>query len=100
MRYPLYGELAWDSLLRQGLCVIYNAEGGAIMAQKTEDGKRFPMSFRTTAALRDKIGDAAAVSGRSVAQELEFRLEASFHSDERIGDLQDRIRELDALACN
>jgi hypothetical protein len=68
------------------------------MSQKTEDGKRFPMSFRTTAALRDKIGDAAAVSGRSVAQELEFRLEASFHSDERIGDLQDRIRELETSA--
>lgn len=43
-----------------------------------ENGKRYPLNMRTTAALRQKIEDAAKASGRSMAQEVEYRLEMSF----------------------
>jgi alkanesulfonate monooxygenase SsuD/methylene tetrahydromethanopterin reductase-like flavin-dependent oxidoreductase (luciferase family) len=45
---------------------------------KTPDPKRFPLSLRTTKQLREKLEAAAAESGRSLAQEIELRLEMSF----------------------
>lgn len=42
------------------------------------EGHRHPISFRTTADLREKMEKAASVAGRSLTQEIEFRLEASF----------------------
>lgn len=48
-------------------------------------GKRFPMNTRTTAQTRRLIVRAARKSGRSLAQELEWRLEQSF--------LQERLFE-------
>jgi hypothetical protein len=51
---------------------------------KAEDEvKRHPIGVRTTKALKEKIEDAAAGSGRSVAQEVEARLEQSFRPVER-----------------
>ena len=47
------------------------------------EGKRVPMSVRTTTALRARIDHAAIMSGRSLAQEVEFRLEMSFHDQDR-----------------
>lgn len=47
------------------------------------EGKRVPMSIRTTTALRGRIDHAALMSGRSLAQEVEFRLELSFHDQDR-----------------
>jgi TraY domain len=41
-------------------------------------GKRHPLNMRTTAETRDKLEAAAASSGRSLAQEVEYRLDASF----------------------
>ena len=41
-------------------------------------GKRYPLNMRTTKATRDRLEKAAAESGRSMAQEVEFRLECSF----------------------
>lgn len=41
-------------------------------------GKRHPLNMRTTAELRAKLGWAATQSGRSLAQEVEYRLERSF----------------------
>jgi adenine/guanine phosphoribosyltransferase-like PRPP-binding protein len=38
--------------------------------------------MRTTKELRDKIEAAATVSGRSLVQEVEFRLEQSFQMDD------------------
>src|SRR5262249_42461893 len=45
-------------------------------------GKRYPLNMRTTKELRDKIGWAATVSGRSLVQEVESRLERSFQEEE------------------
>jgi hypothetical protein len=68
------------------------------MSQKTPEGKRFPMSFRTTAELRDKINDAAKSSGRSVAQELEWRLERSFLSAIQMDQAPERLKELETAS--
>jgi predicted HicB family RNase H-like nuclease len=45
-------------------------------------GKRYPLNMRTTKELRDKIDWAATASGRSLVQEVEFRLERSFQEEE------------------
>jgi hypothetical protein len=44
----------------------------------TSEGKRHPLNMRTTEDIREKLENAAAVSGRSLAQEVEYRLERSF----------------------
>jgi predicted HicB family RNase H-like nuclease len=41
-------------------------------------GKRYPLNMRTTKELRDRVDVAAMASGRSLVQEVEFRLERSF----------------------
>ncbi len=43
-----------------------------------EAGKRFPLNMRTTKNIRDELQAAAHASGRSLAQEVEYRLEQSF----------------------
>jgi hypothetical protein len=48
-----------------------------------EEGKRHPLNIRTTRELREQLGAAANRSGRSLAQEMEIRLEHSF-ADERL----------------
>jgi hypothetical protein len=45
---------------------------------KPRAGKRYPLNMRTTKAIRDKLEHAAATAGRSLAQEVELRLEQSF----------------------
>ncbi|MDP4026801.1 hypothetical protein Q8W71_29790 [Methylobacterium sp. NEAU 140] len=45
------------------------------------EGKRVPLMARTTIGLRKALEDAAAASGRSLAQEVETRLENSFQAD-------------------
>jgi hypothetical protein len=54
-------------------------------------GKRMPMNMRTTQALRAKIDKAARKSGRSLVQEVEYRVERSFMRDEAYGEIE-RIR--------
>ena len=46
------------------------------------NGKRRPLNMRTTPALRAKIEQAAEESGRSLVQEVEYRLERSFWEEE------------------
>jgi hypothetical protein len=41
-------------------------------------GKKSPLNMRTTEALRKKLEGAAGLSGRSLVQEVEYRLEQSF----------------------
>jgi hypothetical protein len=43
----------------------------------SEPGERVPLSFRVTPEFKRRIDQAAAASGRSIAQEIELRLEAS-----------------------
>ena len=45
-------------------------------------GKRYQYNFRTTKELREKLDEAAWQSGRSLSQEVEFRLERSFWEEE------------------
>ncbi len=42
------------------------------------EGKRVPLNMRTTRETREKLEKSAAESGRSLAQEVEYRLERSF----------------------
>jgi hypothetical protein len=48
-------------------------------------GKRYPLNMRTTKELRDRVDEAAMASGRSLVQEVEFRLENSFREDDLYG---------------
>jgi hypothetical protein len=50
-------------------------------AKRVPAGKRYPLNMRTTKELREKIEAAARTSGRSLVQEVEFRLELSFNQD-------------------
>jgi len=54
-------------------------------------GKRYPLNMRTTKELRDKIEWAATVSGRSLVQEVESRLERLFQEEE-IEKLTDTVK--------
>ena len=49
-------------------------------------GKRHPLNMRTTKELRERLEAAAAASGRSLAQEVEARLQRSFDQDQRLQD--------------
>ena len=56
------------------------------------EGKRHPLNMRTTKELSDKLLDAAARSGRSLAGECEYRLEISFIADPaQLGSLIDEL---------
>lgn len=48
------------------------------------DAKRYSIGFRTTKDLKDALDTAAAESGRSLAQEVEHRLELSFFREQEI----------------
>jgi hypothetical protein len=50
-------------------------------SRELQPGERVPMSFRVTPELKAKMDAAAEESGRSVTQEIEFRLEQSFRDD-------------------
>ena len=54
---------------------------------------RFPMSLRVSPETYMRIADAAAASGRSLAQEMETRLEASFHDDDAMRVIRETIRQ-------
>jgi Arc-like DNA binding dprotein len=53
------------------------------MARKrAPKGKRIPLNMRTTRELRDRLDAAARASGRSLVQEVEYRIEQSFQTAE------------------
>lgn len=47
-------------------------------AVENPSGKRVPLNMKTTSAIRARIEEAAAASGRSLTQEVEWRIERSF----------------------
>jgi hypothetical protein len=49
------------------------------------DGKRHPLNMRTTLETRQRLETAAAANGRSLAQEVEARLERSFLEEAALG---------------
>ena len=60
---------------------------------------RAPLNMRTTAALREKLEAAAGeVSGRSLVQEVESRLEQSFATDALLGSKWSELPRLITLA--
>ena len=62
-----------------------------------EEGKRYPLGIRTTKALRDALLSASRASGRSLAQEIEFRLEHSFRIDAVEETIGARIGEINII---
>ena len=50
-----------------------------------EKGKRHAVGIRTTRELKDLLQRAVDLSGRSLAQEIEYRLEASFQTEDAFG---------------
>jgi hypothetical protein len=50
--------------------------------RRKEAGKRYALNMRATFEVRQALERAAAQSGRSLAQEVEHRLERSFHEQE------------------
>src|SRR5205809_4463840 len=67
----------------QAKFVIYYANLGALPMPpaKPLTGKRYPLNMRTTRELREQVERAARASGRSLVQEVEYRLEQSFAGD-------------------
>jgi hypothetical protein len=62
-----------------------------------EQGKRYPIAIRTTKFLKERLERASKASGRSLAQELEFRLERSFEVQDitkAVSPLIDQIGKL------
>jgi len=61
-------------------------------------GKTCNLGIKTTQELKDKILAAAESSGRSVAQEIELRLERSFQAEGNPacweGRIEDRLDEI------
>src|SRR5262249_5422811 len=59
--------------------------GGRVMPRKATggEGKRHPLALRTTKELREALEKSAARSGRSLAQEVEYRLEDSLKREQR-----------------
>lgn len=49
------------------------------------DKKRWIMSIRTTADGRRRLVEAAEQSGRNLTEEIESRLQFSFHRDDSVG---------------
>jgi hypothetical protein len=49
------------------------------------EGKRYPLNMRTTKETRERLEAAALASGRSLAQEVEYRLEQSIDQIEAFG---------------
>jgi uncharacterized protein (DUF1778 family) len=54
----------------------------SIANKKVLAGKRYPLNMRTTDEVRRALEEAAKQSGRSLAQEVEARLERSFTADQ------------------
>lgn len=62
-------------------------------ATRDGEGRRVPLMGRTTIGLRKCLEDAAGVSGRSLAQEVERRLEQSFDAPALIDALAARLAD-------
>jgi hypothetical protein len=61
-------------------------------------GKRFPLNMRTTESVRDKLAKAAVDSGRSLAQEVEVRLERSFNDELALGGPEMRMLSMSLIS--
>ncbi|WP_139234225.1 hypothetical protein [Methylobacterium pseudosasicola] len=58
------------------------------------EGKRFSIGFRTTKTAKDRIETEAKANGRSVAQEIEYRIDAGY----RILDANRAVEKANSVA--
>ena len=65
----------------------------------TGGGKRYPLNMRTTRETRERIEAAASANGRSLAQEVEARLEQSFNEAVALGGEGMRRVAFDMIAA-
>ena len=70
------------------------------VAVQSGEGKRVPLNMRTTKVMRVRLEAAAAESGRSLAAEVEHRLEQSFASSDVIKLLTGGNQTLIAGVCS
>jgi hypothetical protein len=64
---------------------------GGWPARTPEPGERVPMSFRVTPAFKERLDRFAARTGRSLAQEIELRLDQSDRGDDQLGQALERV---------
>ena len=64
----------------------------------TKTIKNKNLTFRARTDMRDRLAEAAAEHNRSISEEIEGRLEASFEHQVQLAELQQRVRELEAAA--
>lgn len=62
-----------------------------------DKGKRYAISFRATKEDYEAIRNLAETSGRSIAQELEFRISASIAAADRLAAIEARLTAIEAL---
>jgi hypothetical protein len=62
---------------------------------EVREGRRVPLSLRTTQSVRTRLADAALKSGRSLTQEVEFRLEKSLEQDSLVKTYENLARAAD-----
>jgi hypothetical protein len=61
------------------------------------EGKRQNFSFRITAKMRERLIAAVKESGRSISEEIEFRIGLSFSFEEAKGDIDKMRAEMAAM---
>ncbi len=66
------------------------------MSKSASRGKRVPLNMRTTVEIRTKSEESATLAGRSLVQEVDYRIERSFEMD-RIAMLEVKIDSLISL---
>jgi hypothetical protein len=64
---------------------------------KGDEAKRHSVGIRTTKALKDKMEVSCAASGRSMAQEIEYRLEQSFRDEAESADTRTLLRMISSM---
>src|SRR5438876_7479844 len=71
--------------------------GADMPRKKVVEGKRYPLNMRTTKEMREKLERAATESGRSMVQEVEFRLERSFDREELSTEVSRRLNTFEGM---
>lgn len=59
--------------------------------EKEGQPKRSPLNMRTTREIREQLESAAKKSGRSLTQEVEYRLEQPIQQEQRVKDIRETV---------
>jgi hypothetical protein len=85
LQYIICRKLSGENEMAQGK---NGAKPRGRPALPPDKGKRHALGIRTTKELKDLLQGEAVSSGRSLAQEIEFRLDQSFAEDRGLGGLR------------